>query len=113
VCDTSPMAEMLNITEIRARLRAAMQNKKIAAKRLSKLAGLGETAVRDIMETVDDPRVGTLIKLADALEMPVSSLFGGQVPVLGKIGAGGAILFEEYDEPRFVERRYSLCEARP
>jgi phage repressor protein C with HTH and peptisase S24 domain len=104
VCDTSPMAEMLNITEIRARLRAAMQNKKIAAKRLSKLAGLGETAVRDIMETVDDPRVGTLIKLADALEMPVSSLFGGQVPVLGKIGAGGAILFEEYDEPRFVER---------
>lgn len=103
--DIARMAnDVVDITAIRAALQREMQKKGIKAKRLSKVAGLGETAVRDIMETVDDPRVGTLIKLAEALETPVSSLFGGQVPVLGKIGAGGAILFEESDDPVMVER---------
>lgn len=104
VCDNSPVAEPINIDAIRAALAREMQRKNIKAKRLSKRAGLGETAVRDIMETVDDPRVGTLIKLAEALETPVASLFGGEIPVLGKVGAGGEILFEESPEPKMVER---------
>jgi repressor LexA len=96
--------EIIDINEIRAALRRAMRDKKIAAKKLSKVAGLGETAVRDILDKGVEPRVGTLIKLADALDVPASSLFGTQIPVLGKIGAGGSILFEESDEPDLVDR---------
>jgi phage repressor protein C with HTH and peptisase S24 domain len=103
-CDMPPMVDQPNIAEIRQAVREAMERKGVKAKRLSKDARLGETAVRDLMEKVDDPRVGTLIKIADALEMPVSSLFGGKVPVLGKIGAGGSILFEESTDPELVDR---------
>lgn len=98
------MTDVVDINAIRAALQREMAKKGFRAKKLSKVAGLGETAVRDLMQTVDDPRVGTLIKLAEALEIPASSLFGTQVPVLGKIGAGGSILFEETDEPEMVDR---------
>lgn len=99
------MAEVVDINAIRAALKREMERKGIKAKRLSKVAGLGETAVRDLMEKVDDPKVGTLIKLADALEIPASSLFGNQVPVLGKVGAGGSVLFnDEDDDPVMVDR---------
>jgi repressor LexA len=96
--------EIVDINEFRAALKREMEKKGIAAKRLSKVAGLGETAVRDIMNSKEGPRVSTLIKVADALEIPVSSLFGAKVPVLGRIGAGGSILFEETDEPDLVDR---------
>jgi transcriptional regulator with XRE-family HTH domain len=106
MCDIASMSEeeVSDINAIRAALRREMERRGIKAKRLAKAAGLGETAVRDILEKVDDPRVGTLIKIADALDIPASSLFGSQVPVLGKIGAGGCILFEEADEPELVDR---------
>lgn len=104
MCDTAHVAEVIDINAIRAALKREMVKKGIKAKRLSKVAGLGETAVRDLMEKVDDPKVGTLIKLADALEIPASSLFGNQVPVLGNVGAGGSVLFEETDEPEMVDR---------
>lgn len=98
------MAEVIDINAIRAELKRQMELKGMKAKRLSKAAGLNDTAVRDLMEKVDDPRVGTLIKLADALDIPAASLFGNQVPVLGKVGAGGSVLFEEADEPELVDR---------
>jgi repressor LexA len=105
MCDITLVAnEVVNIAEVREALRRLMRDKKIAAKRLSKVAGLGETAVRDILDKGVEPRVGTLIKIADALEVPASSLFGSRVPVLGRIGAGGSVLFEETDEPELVDR---------
>jgi phage repressor protein C with HTH and peptisase S24 domain len=105
MCDTASMSEeVTDINAIRIALRREMERRGIKAKKLAKAAGLGETAVRDILEKVDDPRIGTLIKIADALDIPASSLFGSQVPVLGKIGAGGSILFEEADEPELVDR---------
>jgi transcriptional regulator with XRE-family HTH domain len=106
MCDIASMSEeeVSDINAIRAALRREMERQGIKAKRLAKAAGLGETAVRDILDRVDDPRVGTLIKIADALDIPASSLFGSQVPVLGKIGAGGCVLFEETDEPELVDR---------
>lgn len=99
------MAEVVDINAIRQQLRRQMADKKVKSRRLAKMAGLGETAVRDLLEKVDDPRVGTLIKIADALEIPASSLFGNQVPVLGQVGAGGSVLFnEENEEPELVDR---------
>jgi repressor LexA len=98
------VSEVHNIAEIRAALERAMKEKGFKAKRLSVAAGLNPTAVRDVLEKVDNPRVGTLIRLADALDIPASSLFGNQVPVLGRVGAGGSVLFEETDEPELVDR---------
>lgn len=94
-----------NLKTVRENLRRYMAVRGISAKPLSKKAGLGETAVRDIMESKDGPRIGTLIKLADALEIPASNLLEGQVPVLGRVGAGGSVLFNEPDdEPELVDR---------
>jgi phage repressor protein C with HTH and peptisase S24 domain len=105
MCDIAPMTQsVVDLAEVREARRRVMKDRNIAAKRLSKVAGLGETAVRDILEKGVEPRVGTLIKIADALDVPASSLFGSQVPVLGKIGAGGSVLFEQADEPELVDR---------
>lgn len=100
---TRVSGEPIDLNAFRQALQREMLRKKIAAKRLSKVAGLGETAVRDILDG-STPRIDTLIKIADALEIPAASLFGTQVPVLGRIGAGGSILFEENDEPELVDR---------
>jgi len=105
LCDITPMSnDPVDLSAFREALQRVMLAKGIKAKRLSKVAGLGETAVRDILDKGVEPRVGTLIKIADALEIPASSLFGSQVPVLGKVGAGGCVLFEEADEPELVDR---------
>lgn len=100
-----PVGEVTDINEVREALRRAMKAKGAKNKPLAKLAGLGETVVRDFVDKGVEPRVGTLIKIADALDIPASSLFGPQVPVLGKVGAGGSVLFiEQDDEPELVDR---------
>lgn len=99
------MGDVTNIQEVREALRRVMSDKGAKNKPLAKLAGIGETVVRDFLDKGVEPRVGTLIKIADALEIPTSSLFGPQVPVLGKVGAGGSVLYNEPDEePEHVDR---------
>lgn len=92
-CDISPM---LDIETLRAAIEAEMKAKGFSRRSLSKAAELSESAVRDLLTRTDNPGIGTLTKIADALEMPIDHLTGAvlQVPVLGLIGAGGAILFE-------------------
>lgn len=97
------MPGTVNIQEIRKAIQAAMDRRGIKAKPLAKAAGLNETAVRDILQRSDNPGIGTLLKIADVLEVPASEIFGGRVPMLGKIGAGGSILFEEEAEPQTVD----------
>src|SRR6185312_6859531 len=62
---------------------------------LSKAAELSESAVRDLLTRTDNPGIGTLTRIAEALEMPVDRLTGAglTVPVLGNIGAGGEVIF--------------------
>lgn len=110
--DKPHMGEVLDIHAIRATLQRAMDRRGIKAKPLAIAAGLNETAVRDVLERSDNPRVGTLLKLADALEMPVTDFFQGRVPLLGKIGAGGSILFDEDPEPETVEAPPGEAAAR-
>jgi hypothetical protein len=43
------------------------------------------------MRKVDDPRIGTLLALAKALNVPTSLLIGEMVPVVGSIGADGLV----------------------
>lgn len=85
----------MDIGQIRAAIEAAMRAKGFSRRSLSKAADLSESAVRDLMSRTDNPGIGTLRKIADALEMPVDQLTGAglTVAVLGSVGAGGEILF--------------------
>jgi repressor LexA len=85
------MAELHDIAAIRNALGAQMARTGLKPKALSKKAGLNETAVRDLMDRVDDPRIGTLFKLAQALGCSPSTLFGGLVQVAGYVRDGGEI----------------------
>jgi len=91
-CDISPMG---NIEAIRAAIETAMTKKGFSRRSLSKAANLSESAVRDLLTRTDNPGIGTLRQVAEALEMPVDLLTGSaiMVPVLGNIGAGGKVLF--------------------
>jgi repressor LexA len=84
------------IAAIRETIERAMAEKGFSRRSLSKAAQLSESAVRDVMTRTDNPGIGTLRKIAEALEMPVDQLTGAalMVPILGKIGAGGEIVFE-------------------
>lgn len=100
------MAEVFDIQEVRAQLNRLMQRDKIKRKPLAKAAGLGETAIRDIFdETRNDLRASTLVKLADYFAVPVDVLAGREpVQLLGKIGAGGSVIFDQNDDPPTVPR---------
>lgn len=86
---------MADIDAIRALIEAEMKGKGFSRRSLSKAAELSESAVRDLLSRTDNPGIGTLRKIATALEIPVDKITGtiAMVPVLGKIGAGGEILF--------------------
>lgn len=83
----------------RARLQRLMDERNIKRKPLAKAAGLGETSIRDIFdERRNDVRIGTLVRLADYFQLSVDDLIEEpNVPVLGRVGAGGTILFEPED----------------
>lgn len=96
VCDISPMSD---IDAIRKTIEEAMKEKGFSRRSLSAAAGLSESAVRDLLTRVDNPGIGTLRKVAEALEMPADQLTGAglEVPILGKIGAGGEVIY--YADP--------------
>ena len=101
----TPMAESFNMAHLRRELQRLMDRDGVKAKPLAKFAGLGETAIRDIfLEDRTDVRVGTLFKIADFFGVTVDSLTGSGVPLKGKIGAGGAVIFFEDDDPAYVPR---------
>lgn len=92
---TGNTADMPNIQAIREAVEREMKRKGFSRRSLSGAAGLSESAVRDLLTRTDNPGVGTLRKVAEALEMPVDALTGEglRVPVTGKVGAGGKVLF--------------------
>ena len=100
LCDITHMSEPLDkIEQVREALRRVMDRKGVRPKPLAKRAGLGDTSVRDLLDNPGrDIKIGTLHKLADALDVDIGDLLGGPgVQITGRIGAGGTIVFEEYD----------------
>lgn len=95
-----------DMNAVRASIERLMKRDNIARKPLAKRAGLGETAIRDIFEDKrQDVKTGTLLKLADFFGVTLDEIAGRpRVPLLGRIGAGGSILFDEDDNPSTVER---------
>jgi repressor LexA len=104
------MLAMGDIHAIRETIEREMLRKGFSRRSLSKAADLSESAVRDLLTRTDNPGIDTLRKIAEALEMPVDALTGeGQrVAILGRVGAGGQVLFaaetEEEDDLPTVPR---------
>lgn len=68
------MSFSVDITTVRAALLGIMSRKHIKPTTLSLKAGKNRTLVKDLLEKTEDVSLGTLNKLAAALEVPVSDL---------------------------------------
>lgn len=86
------------------RVRDLLAAKNLTMKAASKLAGKGETFVRDILERDREPGIDAFFSLAVVLGTTVSDLLSGPdekvVPIVGKAGAGpdGQVLFATGDD---------------
>lgn len=99
------MSDIVDINVIRSNLLRAMESKKAKATSLSLAVGSNRTLVRDLLERSKDVQIGTLTKLATALDVPVSDLLAApRVPIAGYIGAGGTIVFEDLGHDETVLR---------
>lgn len=97
--DKLPMQDRIDINAIRAQLQRIMSRKDVKPTTLSLRVGTSKTLVKDLMEKTDDVKLGTLQKLADALEVDLSELLQKPfVPIGGYIGAGGHVIFEDFGE---------------
>lgn len=90
------MEDTLDFETIRENLRRAMARKHKKPTSLSLAVGRNRTLVKDLLEKSQDVQMSTLTKLAGALEIPLADLLAApRVPIVGYIGAGGAIVFED------------------
>lgn len=99
------MEDELTIESIRTALRKAMTKKGAKATSLSLQIGTNRTLVKDLLEKTDDVKLSTLTKLASALEISLQELVATPpVPVVGYIGAGGSVIFEDVGNEETVLR---------
>lgn len=97
-CDISPMGTSPNIQALRDTILREMEEKGFSRRGLSLKAGVSESTVKDVLKDTANPGIGTLHKIAEALQLPVESIIGSEgVPLLGTIGAGGAIAYFKDD----------------
>jgi repressor LexA len=82
------MASNFSMRKVREAVTKALAERGLRPRTLARLAGLGETAIRDILkEMTDDVRLGTLSRIAEVVEMPLVAFAGLRaVPVLGVVG---------------------------
>lgn len=95
-----------DIVNIRETIEREMEAKGFSRRSLSKKAALSESAVRDLLTRTENPGIGTLYAVAEALELPLEAINGSEaVPLLGTIGAGGMVAyFKDDHETEFVPR---------
>lgn len=101
----SGMSDVLDIETIRANLRRAMKVKDAKPTTLSLAVGKNRTLVKDLLEKSNDIQLGTLVKLAGALDVPLSDLIAApRVYIVGYIGAGGEVIYEDLGRDEGVLR---------
>lgn len=99
------MDEAIDINTIRATLRRIMNGKGVKPTALSLAVGRNRTLVKDLLEKSSDIQISTLVKLAGALDVPVSDLLAApRVPIVGYIGAGGEVIYEDMGNDETVLR---------
>jgi phage repressor protein C with HTH and peptisase S24 domain len=97
--DRSDMENRVDIDSIRENLRRIMLQKDVKPTTLSLRVGPSKTLVADLLTKTDDVKLGTLNRLATALDVDVGELLAQPwVPIAGYIGAGGQVCFEEFAE---------------
>jgi repressor LexA len=88
-----------DIATIRENLQRIMDRKHIKPTTLSQRIGSSKTLVKDLLTKVSDVQLGTLRKLAGALDVELGDLLAlPRVPIVGKIGAGGSVVFVALQE---------------
>lgn len=86
----------VDIETVRHALTEVMERKGIKPTTLSLMVGKNKSLVKDLFDRQSDVSIGTLVRLAGALDVSVLSLLEApRVPVVGYIGAGGSIVFED------------------
>lgn len=82
-----------------------MDRKGVKPTTLSLKVGTNRTLVKNLLESTGDIQLGTLTKLAGALDVSLADLLAApRIPIAGRIGAGGSIVFEELDGEDTVMR---------
>ncbi len=95
------------MSDWRDRLKKIIRDRGLNNKALSLAAGLGETAVRDMLDKtkVASPRLDTVVAVAEQLGMTLTELLEGQaahgrrVPIIGYVAAGEGWYPFENDGP--------------
>jgi phage repressor protein C with HTH and peptisase S24 domain len=105
------MADAPDIQTIRENLQRIMDKKNVKPTTLSQRIGTSKTLVKDLLTKTSDVQFSTLRKLAGALDVELGDLLAlPRVPIVGKIGAGGSVIFvavsdnEQVDESETVLR---------
>lgn len=99
------MSEVIDIESIRDSLRRIMDRKGVKPTTLSLQVGRNRSLVKDLLEKTTDVQISTLMKLAGALDVELSEILAApRVPVVGKIGAGGSVIFDEVGSDETVIR---------
>jgi phage repressor protein C with HTH and peptisase S24 domain len=90
------MTDATDMDGIRDALRRIMGKQNVKPTTLSLRVGSNRTLVKDLLEKGKDVQIGTLTKLAGALDVPLSEILAApRVQVVGYIGAGGSVVFED------------------
>lgn len=99
------MGELFDMEAFRDNLRKAMERKGIKPTTLSLAVGDNRTLVKSIFERNGDIKIGTLSRIASVLDVSLDKLLSAPpVSIVGYIGAGGTIVFEEFTTDEFVPR---------
>lgn len=99
------MNDTVDIETVRGALRAIMDRKGVKPTTLSLMVGKNKSLVKDLFERTNDISVSTLNKLAGALDVTVMDLIAAPpVPVVGYIGAGGVVIYEDLGDDEVVMR---------
>lgn len=109
----------------RDRLREVIDERKTDMKAVSLGAGLNETAVFELLKKGKDPKLSTLTKVVQFLQLSYDELISGavpsltpkSVPVVGETAAGLWLEPDSWDEAKyppvpFVPTRYAELEQR-
>lgn len=99
------MPDQIDMDSVRESLRRIMEREDVKPTTLSLKVGRNRTLVKDLLEKANDVQLGTLTKLASALNVDLGELLAApRVVIAGYIGAGGEVIFEEINSGETVIR---------
>lgn len=103
--NSGAMENKIDIQTVREALREIMDRKGVKPTTLSLMVGKNKSLVKDLFERQNDISVSTLNRLAGALDVSVIDLLAApRISLVGFIGAGGIVIYEEVNSGETVIR---------